>query len=97
MRPAVNNEVPTCSSCDAQQPTAEQVAEVVAGIPAIGAARAALQQAGWHATIAGNRITVNDYVLVHFIGAVGGAALVIDVRRRASARVSPIATSSRQI
>lgn len=59
-------------------PTAEQVADVVADIPAIGAARDALQRAGWRATIAGNRITVNDDVLVHFISAFGGAALVID-------------------
>jgi hypothetical protein len=63
-------------------PTAEDVADVVAGIPAIGTAREALQQAGWKATIAGNRITVNDDVLVHFVGAVGGAALVIDERQR---------------
>jgi hypothetical protein len=44
-------------------------------------ARDALQEAGWRATIAGNRITVNDKVLVHFISAFGGAALVIDAHR----------------
>lgn len=60
------------------EPTAEQVAEIVAVAITIGAARDALQQAGWRATIAGNRITVNDDVLVHFISAFGGAALVID-------------------
>ncbi len=63
------------------EPTAEQVADVVADIPAIGVARDALQQAGWSATIAGNRITVNEDVLVHFISAFGGAALVVDAHR----------------
>jgi hypothetical protein len=53
---------------DEKTPTAEQVAGVVAGIPAIGEACAALIKAGWRASIAGNRITVNDEVLVQFIG-----------------------------
>jgi hypothetical protein len=47
----------------------EQVARVVAGIPAIGWARRALEDAGWHATIAGNRITVNYEVFAQFIAA----------------------------
>jgi hypothetical protein len=47
----------------------EQVAQVLAGIPAIGWARRALEAAGWHATIAGNRITVNYEVYAHFIAA----------------------------
>ena len=49
-------------------PTAEQVAGVVAGIPAIGVACNALRKAGWRATIAGNRITVEDRVFAQFIG-----------------------------
>lgn len=50
-------------------PTAEQVADVLTGISAIGQACNALTRAGWRASIAGNRITVNDEVLAHFIGA----------------------------
>lgn len=57
---------------DKKTPTAEQVAGVVAGIPSIGKACEALTRAGWRASIAGNRITVNDEVLAQFIGA--GAA-----------------------
>lgn len=49
--------------------TVEQVAQVVAGIPVIGWARRALEAAGWHATIAGNRLTVNDEVFAQFIAA----------------------------
>ena len=45
----------------------EQVAQVLAGIPAIGWACRALEAAGWHATIAGNRITVNYEVFAQFI------------------------------
>ncbi len=57
-------------------PTTEQVAGVISGIPAIGAACDALRRAGWHATIAGNRVTVNDEVTAQFIGA--GAAGGVD-------------------
>jgi len=53
--------------------TAEQVARVVAGIPAIGEACEALKKAGWRASIAGNRITVDDDVFARFIGATAGA------------------------
>jgi hypothetical protein len=60
--------------------TAEQVAGVVAGIPAIGRACDALKTAGWRATIAGNRITVNDEVFAQFIGATVGALGGIDAR-----------------
>jgi hypothetical protein len=52
---------------DEETPTAEQVAGVVAGIPAIGKACEALIRAGWRASIAGNRITVND-VFAQLIG-----------------------------
>ena len=47
----------------------ERVAQVLAGIPAIGRARRALEAAGWHATIAGNRITVDYEVFAQFIAA----------------------------
>ncbi|MBB5164237.1 hypothetical protein [Mycobacterium sp. AZCC_0083] len=47
----------------------EQVARVLAGIPAIGWGSRALEAAGWHATIAGNRITVNYEVFAQFISA----------------------------
>ena len=60
--------------------TAEQVAGVVAGIPAIGEACDALKKAGWRASIAGNRITVNDEVFAHFIGASVGALGGTDAR-----------------
>ncbi len=58
---------------DENTPTAEQVAEVVAGIPAIGKACEALIRTGWRARIAGNRITVNDEVLAQFIGGTAAA------------------------
>jgi hypothetical protein len=63
---------------DENTPTAEQVAGAVAGIPAIGEACDALRKAGWRATIAGNRITVNDEVLAQFIGAAVGPAGGVD-------------------
>ena len=47
----------------------EQVAHVIADIPTIGWARRALESKGWHATIAGNRITVNYEVFAQFIAA----------------------------
>ena len=53
-------------------PTPDEVAQTVAGIPTIGEARVALMNAGWRATIAGNRITVNDGVFAQFFGAGGG-------------------------
>jgi hypothetical protein len=49
-------------------PRADQVAGVVADIAVIGAACNALRGAGWRATIAGNRITVEDVVFAQFIG-----------------------------
>jgi len=62
--------------------TAEEVAGVVSGIPTIGQACDALRKAGWSASIAGNRITVNhpgraraydgDEVFALFIGGRGG-------------------------
>jgi hypothetical protein len=60
--------------------TTEQVAKVVAGVSPIGVARNALEQAGWNATIAGNRITVNDEVVAEFIGATAGPSGDVDGR-----------------
>ena len=45
----------------------------MAGIPAIGEACEALKKAGWRASIAGNRITVDDDLFAQFIGATAGA------------------------
>jgi hypothetical protein len=59
---------------DENAATAEQVAGVVAGIPAIGKACEALVKGGWRASIAANRITVNDEVIAQFIGAGVGRA-----------------------
>ena len=44
-----------------------EVAGVVSGIPAIGEARDALRKAGWRASTASNRITVDDEVFALFI------------------------------
>ena len=57
---------------DREVVTAEQVARVVAGIPAIGHACEALRAAGWQASIAANRITVDDEVFAVLIGATPG-------------------------
>lgn len=48
--------------------SANEVADLIAGTSSIGYACAALRSAGWRATIAGNRITVNDEVFVHYAG-----------------------------
>lgn len=47
--------------------SAERVAGLVAGVPLIGMARAALERAGCSATIAGNRISVNDDICAQYI------------------------------
>lgn len=47
--------------------SAETVAGLIAGVPLIGMARAALERAGCSATIAGNRITVNDEICAQCI------------------------------
>ncbi len=59
---------------------AEQVAGVVAGIPTLGEACDALRKAGRRASIAGNRITVNDEVFAQFIGATVGSPGGVDAR-----------------
>jgi hypothetical protein len=60
--------------------TPEQVASVIAGVPVISRACEALAQAGWRASIAGNRITVNDEVMAQFIGAGVGRADGVEAR-----------------
>jgi hypothetical protein len=52
--------------------TVEQVAAVVAGNHVIGEACDALKNAGCHARIAGNRITINDEMFAQFLGATVG-------------------------
>jgi hypothetical protein len=49
----------------------ELVAKALASVSTIGVACTALQQAGWNATIAGNRITVNHEVEAQLITANG--------------------------
>jgi hypothetical protein len=52
---------------------AEQVAGAVASISAIGEVCDALRRRAWHSSIAASRITVNDEVFAHFIGATVGS------------------------
>jgi hypothetical protein len=79
---------------DQESIIASQVADIVTGIEAIGKACNALKRAGLRATIAGNRISVNEKVFVQYIGAgaVGGrcAAWII----YASATIPPIWTTA---
>jgi hypothetical protein len=58
----------------------ERVAKVVSGCSVIGEARNALSAAGWTATIAANRITVDDDVLAQFIPAKIGSFGVVSAR-----------------
>lgn len=50
----------------------EDIAGVVAGHSLIGFAQSALFAAGYRATIAGNRITVDDTVAVQYVAPVDG-------------------------
>ena len=52
--------------------TVEKVGRVLSGISRIGEARNALERAGWRATIAANRVTVNEEVLAQLIPATVG-------------------------
>jgi hypothetical protein len=69
--PEVLQEAPPAPVNDDDGLTAEQVAKVLDGVSAIGVARTALEHAGWNATIAGNRITVNQEVEAQLIAANG--------------------------
>lgn len=64
----------------AAAPMVESVAGVVSGISVIGQARNALQAAGWTATIAANRITVDHAVEAQLIPATVGTYGAIDAR-----------------
>lgn len=55
-----------------------QVSDLVRGKCNIGEARTALTRAGWHANIAGNRITVEDEVIAQYLGARVGSAGIGD-------------------
>ena len=55
---------------DRDNVTVESLAKMLTGIELIGTARNALEKAGMHATIAGNRITVNDEFFAQFVGAI---------------------------
>lgn len=48
-------------------PSVDRVAAVVAGIPNIVEACRALRKAGWQSNVAGNRITVNNRVVIRYI------------------------------
>lgn len=50
-----------------RQPTVKRVADIMAGVPTIGGACAALRAAGWQSSIAGNRITVDDRIFARYI------------------------------
>jgi hypothetical protein len=52
--------------------TAELVAKTIAGISTIGHARSVLERAGWRATIAANRITVDEEIVAQLIPAKTG-------------------------
>ena len=58
--------------------TVEQVGWVLSGISLIGEARNALERAGWRATIAANRVTVNEEVLAQLIPATAGSFGAVD-------------------
>jgi hypothetical protein len=73
MADAISPALVATQGVDPNMLTAEQVAGVVAGIPAIGKACDALRKAGWRASIAGNRITVNGEVFAQLIRATAGA------------------------
>lgn len=59
---------------DKGPPTVNQVAEVIDGIRTIGEACNSLTGAGWRATIAGNRITINDEVFAEYVSVGVGSA-----------------------
>jgi len=61
------NASPALAGEGSGSPTAEQVAAIVLSTYTIGAACNALRSEGWHSTITGNKITVNDEVFARFI------------------------------
>ena len=65
---------------EAVLPTADGVAAVIAGVPSIGLARQAIEDAGWRSSVAGNRITVNDRVFARYIEQAGDQPDLADPR-----------------
>jgi hypothetical protein len=72
-----NGELAAVTPAD-EMHTVEKVGRVVSGISLIGEARNALERAGWHATIAANRVTVNDEILAQLIPATVGSFGAVD-------------------
>jgi len=72
-----NGELAAVTPTDKIQ-TVEKVGRVLSGISLIGEARNALERAGWRATIAANRVTVNDEVLAQLIPATVGSFGAVD-------------------
>ena len=82
MPDAISAAVAVAPQGDQNLLTAEEVAGVVSGIPTIGEACDALSKAGWRASIAGDRITVNDEVFAVFISGCRAGAPLGDVGSR---------------
>lgn len=84
----------TSASVDSEEQSAaamvENVAHVVSGVSLIGVARDALRAAGHVATIAANRITIDDTVEAQFIPAEVGTYGLSDARWI----VSPVAVAT---
>lgn len=78
------------SHAEASPPTASRVAEAIAEAPSIGYACAALRGAGWRATIAGNRISVNEEVFAQYVGVSAGSRCNAMWMIYGSADASPI-------
>jgi hypothetical protein len=53
--------------------TAEVVAKTIGGLTTIGSARAALEKAGWNATIVAQRITVDQAITAQYVSCNGHA------------------------
>lgn len=70
--PVADRDTPVPDGGSRRTATAELVAGIVNGVPSIGEACALLRKAGWHATIAANRVTVDDDVFAQFIVAPTG-------------------------
>ena len=72
-----NGELAAVTPTDEIQ-TVEKVGRVLSGISLIGEGRNALERAGWRATIAANRVTVNEEVLAQLIPATVTSFGVVD-------------------
>ncbi len=70
----------SCNQSQQADSMVESVAKVISGVAANGHARNLLQAAGWAATIAANRITVDGAVEAQFIPAQVGRYGRVDAR-----------------